>query len=134
MCLFYLIKQYNRIRPSSDCLGKLTAFIVSDISRRRSDQTGHGIFLHVLTHIDTHHIVLIIKQILGKCFCKLCLTYTCRSKKEEGTNRLSRIFDSCFGTDDCIGYFRNAFVLSDDTFECAVFHPFPYGIVFHRIA
>ncbi len=31
--------KYNRIRSSSDCLGKLTAFIVSNISRRRSDQT-----------------------------------------------------------------------------------------------
>ena len=116
MCFFYFIEKHYGIRFSANGFRKLTALIISDISRRRSDQTGHRIFLHVLTHIDTHHIVLIIKQILGKCFCKLCLTYTCRSKKEEGTNRLSRIFDSCFGTDDCIGYFRNAFVLSDDTF------------------
>ena len=116
MCFFDLIEKHNRVWFSTNSLGKLAAFIISDISRRRSDQTGHRVFLHILTHIDTHHIVLIIKQILCKCFCKLCLTYTGRSKEEEGTDRLGRIFDSCFGTDDCISYFRNAFVLSDDTF------------------
>ena len=116
MCFLDLIKKYNRIRFSSDCLCQLSTFIVSDISRRSSDQSGHGIFLHVLTHIDTNHVVLIIKQALGKCLCKLCLTYTCRSKEQERTDWFCRIFDTCFGTDNGFCHKFHTFILSNDTF------------------
>lgn len=33
-----------------------SALIISHISRRRTNQTCHGVLLHVLTHIDTHHV------------------------------------------------------------------------------
>ena len=115
MCLFHFIKQYDRIWSSSDCFCKLTTFIVSDISRRRSDQTGHGIFLHILTHIDTYNVILIIKQILCQCFCKLCLTYTGRSKEQERADWFGRIFDSCFGTDDGFCYQFYRFILSNNS-------------------
>ena len=116
MCFLDLIKQYNRIWFSSYCLGQLSAFLITYISWRSSDQTGHRIFLHVLTHIDTHHILLIIKHARCQCFCKLRLTDTGRSKEEKGTNRLGRIFDTGFGTDDRIGHFSDTLFLSDDTF------------------
>ena len=61
------------------CLGQLTALVISDISWRRSDQTGNGMFLHVFTHIDTNHVVLIVKQCLRQRFCKLCLADTGRT-------------------------------------------------------
>ena len=79
MCLLYLIEQDNGVRFSAHCLCQLTAFIVSDISWRRSDQTGHRMLLHVLTHIDTDHVVLIIEQALCQSLGKLCLTNTGRS-------------------------------------------------------
>ena len=79
MCFLDLIEQDNRIRFSTDCLRQLTAFIISDISRRRSDQTGHGIFLHILTHIKTHHIGFVIKKTGCQSLCKFCLTDTGRS-------------------------------------------------------
>ena len=116
MCFFDLIEKYNRVRFPSDCFCQLSAFIVSNISRRSSDQSGHGIFLHVLTHINTHHIVLIIKQTLGKCFGKLCLTYTCRSKEQEGTDWFGRILNTCFRTDDRFCNKLNTLILSNDTF------------------
>ena len=118
-----LIEQNYRVRFSSDCLGQLTTFLVAYISRRRSDQTGYGVFLHILTHIDSHHVVFIIKQCLRQCFCKLGLTDTGRSKEQEGSDRLRRIFDTRFGTDDRIGHFRYRFVLSDHTFVKDIFQP-----------
>ena len=110
-----LIKKYNGIRFSSDCFCQLSTFIISDISRRSSDQSGHGIFLHVLTHIDTNHVVLIIKQALCKCLRKFCLTYTCRSKEQEGTDWFCRIFDTCFRTNNRFCYKLYALILTDDT-------------------
>ena len=57
-------KSTTRVWFTADCLSKLTALLVSYISRRRSDQSGYRIFLHVFTHINSDHILFIIKQIL----------------------------------------------------------------------
>ena len=116
MCLLDLIKQNDTIRFSADCLCELTALIVSDISWRRSDQTGYGVFLHVFTHIDPDHVVLIIKQTCRKCLCKLCLADTGRSEEQEGTDRLCRILDPGLGTDDRVCNFLDCLILTDNTF------------------
>ena len=81
MCFLYLIEEDNRIRFPADCLSQLTALIVADISRRCSDQAGYRVLLHVLTHIDTDHVVLVIEQSLGQSLCQLSLTNTSRSKE-----------------------------------------------------
>ena len=38
MCLLHLIKEDYGIRLAAYCLGKLAAFVITHISRRRSDQ------------------------------------------------------------------------------------------------
>ena len=83
MGFFHLIKKDNGVWTSSDCLCQLSAFFIAYISWRRSDQTGYGVFLHILTHVNTHHILFIIKQTGSQCFCKLRLTYTSWSKEQE---------------------------------------------------
>ena len=110
-----LIEQNNRIRFSAHCLGKLTALLVAYVSRRRSDQTGDGVFFHVFTHIDSNHVVLIVKQLFCQRFCKLCFTDTGRSKEQERTDRFCRIFDSGFGTDDRIRNLCNCLILTNDS-------------------
>ena len=116
MCFLHLVKEDNGVWFSPDCLSKLSALVISDVSRRRSDQTGHGIFLHILAHIDTDHIFLIVKQAFRKCFRKLRLSDSGRSKEEEGSDRLGRVFDPCLGTDDRLCHFCDAFILSNHTF------------------
>lgn len=76
MRLFNLIEQHDRIGLAAYRLGQLTALIVSDISGRRSDKTGDGVFLHVFGHIDTNHVVFVIKQAVCKSLCKLRLADT----------------------------------------------------------
>ena len=83
MSFLNLIKQYNTVWFTTNSFCKLTAFFISYISRRSSDQTGYRIFLHVLAHIDSYHILLVIKQSRGQCFGKFCLTYTSRSEEQE---------------------------------------------------
>jgi len=130
--LLDLIEKNNTVRFSSNSLCQLTAFLISDISWRRSDQTGHGIFLHVLTHIDTYHILLIIKQCGSQSFGKLCFTNTGWSKEQEGTDGLGRIFDSCFGTEDRICYKSYTFILSYYTFMKLIFKTEKFGSLTFR--
>ena len=113
MCFLDLIKKYNTVWFTADCLSKLTALLISYISRRRSDQSGYRILLHVLTHINSDHILLIIEKILCKSLGKFSLTYTGRSKEQEGTNWLGRVLDSGFGTKDSVSYSLNTFILSN---------------------
>ena len=81
--LLDLIEKNYRIRftPYSFC--QLATFFISDISGRCSDESGHGELLHVLTHINSDHVVLIIKERLCQRLGKLCLTNTGRSQEQE---------------------------------------------------
>ena len=88
-----LIKQDNGIWFPAHCFGELTAFLIADISWRCSDETGDGIFLHIFTHIDTHHVVFVIKQAFGKGFGKLCLSNPGRTKEKEGADGLCGILN-----------------------------------------
>ena len=57
MSLFDFIEQYNAVRLPPYGFRQLTAFIIANISRRRSDKSGDGVFLHVFGHIDTDHVL-----------------------------------------------------------------------------
>ena len=74
MRLFDFVEKDYRIGSAANRLGQLTALIVAHISRRGAYKTGYGEFLHIFAHIDTHHILLIVKQTFGKGFCKFGFT------------------------------------------------------------
>src|SRR5882757_9809964 len=48
MCLLYLIEEDDGVRATAHSFGELTALVIADISRRRSDQTCDCMLLHVL--------------------------------------------------------------------------------------
>ena len=43
-------------------LGELAALVVADVARRRADEPGHGVLLHVLRHVHLDHRVLVAEQ------------------------------------------------------------------------
>ena len=64
MRLFYLVQQHYGIRFAPDGLSQLTAFVVSNISRRGTDKTRSCMALLILGHIDTGHHILVIEEIV----------------------------------------------------------------------
>ncbi len=114
MCFFHLIKEDDRIRFAPYGLGQLSALIISDISRRRPNQPGDRILLHIFAHINPYHILFIVKQAFRKSLRKLGLADTCGSQEQEGADRLCRVLDSCLGTQNGIGHFVHTFLLPDD--------------------
>ena len=115
MCFLDLIEQHHRVRFSPDSLGKLTTLIVTNISRRRSDQSGYGVFLHILTHIDPNHIRFIIEQSCCKRFGQFRFSDTGRSQEQERTDGLRRILDPGLGTDNGLRYLGHTLILTDDS-------------------
>ena len=61
MRLFHLVQQDDAVGLAPHGLGQLTALVVAHVSRRRADQTADGELLHVFAHIDSNHVLLIVK-------------------------------------------------------------------------
>jgi hypothetical protein len=38
----------------ADTVGEQAALVEADVARRRADQPGHGVFFHVLAHVEAH--------------------------------------------------------------------------------
>ncbi len=98
---------------TADCFCQLTAFLIPDVSRCRTDQSGHRIFLHVFRHIDTDHVFLIIKERLCQSFCELGFADARRAEEQEGANRLRRILDAGLGPHNGLGNLADRLILAN---------------------
>ena len=83
MSLFDLIEQHNRVGAPSNRFGKLTAFFVAHIARRRTDQARPGEFLHVLRHVDLNQSVGVTKHELRQGTCQKRFSDAGRTQKDE---------------------------------------------------
>ena len=59
--LFDFVEEHDAVRAAADGFAQLAAFLVADISRRRADQPGDRVLLHVFAHVDADHGVFIVK-------------------------------------------------------------------------
>src|SRR5207248_389944 len=75
---------------------KLSAFFVADVTRRRADQSRHGVSLHVFAHVDADHRVLVIEQKFRERARELSLTdpgWPQKNRSEEHTSELQSPYD-----------------------------------------
>src|SRR5574344_1482579 len=114
MSLLYLIKQYHRIRFSAHSLRQLTAFVISYVARRCTDQSAHAEFLLILAHIDTRHHRLVVEQVFSQGLGQFCLTYTRRTEEHERSDRTFRVLQSGTRTTHRITDSLNSLILSDN--------------------
>mmetsp|Transcript_40638 Transcript_40638/g.67951 ORF Transcript_40638/g.67951 Transcript_40638/m.67951 type:complete len:385 (+) Transcript_40638:962-2116(+) len=77
--LLNLIEQHHGVGLASHRFSQLAPLIIAHISRRGPDQFGHGVALHVLTHVKAHHRFLRPKVCCCKCLRKLGLPDTRRA-------------------------------------------------------
>ncbi len=94
MCLLHFIQQDDGVRLAADCFRQLAALLMSDISRRCTDESGDGMPFHVFTHIDADHVLLGIEHGRCQCFGELSLADTGRAEEEEAAGRAVRILDA----------------------------------------
>ena len=89
--LFDFVEEHHRIRPTAHRLAQLPAFFVADVARRRAHQSGHGVLLHVLGHIDAHHRLIVVEEELGQGPRQLGLADSSRPQKDERPDRTPRV-------------------------------------------
>ena len=78
-----LVKEHDAVGLPADCFRQLAPFLIAHISGRRPDQPGYGIFLHILAHINPHHIILVIKQRCRQGFGQFRLTHAGRPQEQK---------------------------------------------------
>ena len=66
MGLFNLVKQDHRIGAAADSFGQLAAFLVPHVARRRADEAGDRMLLHVFGHIQPNQGLFRIKEKFGQ--------------------------------------------------------------------
>ena len=83
MRFFHFIQQDDGIRTTTHRFGQVATFFITDISRRRTNQTRHRVFLHKLGHIDTDHRLVAIKHKVCQRLTKLCFPHTRWAEEQE---------------------------------------------------
>ena len=66
MRLLNLVEQDHTVGLSPDGLGKLTALLIADVTRRRAGEAGDGVPFLKLAHVDRQQRVRVAKQELGQ--------------------------------------------------------------------
>ncbi len=120
--LFDLIEQDHLIGPAPHRFGQNAAFVISDIARRRTDQTGDRVFFHEFGHVDAHHGIVIIKQEFGHGLGQFGFTDTGWAKEQKTAQWTPFVVQPGAGAAHRIGHRRNGRILTDDTFVQPVFH------------
>ena len=66
MRLLDLVHQHDAVRMLGHRLGELAALVEADVARRRADQAGHRVPLHVLRHVVAKQLdAQAIRQLAG---------------------------------------------------------------------
>ena len=112
---FHLIEQHDAVGFAADGLGQLAALFITDVSRRRADQAADAELLHILGHVDTHHVPLVVEQSLCQSFCQLGLAHTGGAEEQEAADGAVGVGDPGAAAQDGLTHLGHGLVLTDDS-------------------
>ena len=112
--LLDFVEQHDRIGLAAHGLGELAALVVAHVSRRRADQALHAELLHVLGHVDAHHGLLGVEQVLGERLGELGLAHARGAQEHEAAHRAVRVRKPRTVAADGARHRVHGFVLADD--------------------
>ncbi len=100
MRLLDLVEQHDLVGPAPHRLGQRAAFLVADIARRRADQAGDRVLLHVLGHVDAHERRVVVEQEAGERLGQLGLADARGAEEHERADRPVRVLQPGPGAPD----------------------------------
>ena len=122
MSFFNFVQQHYGIRFPAYLLSQLSAFLITDIPRGRSNHTGHRIFLHIFAHINAYQRIAGTKHIFSQLLGQMRFTHAGRTEKHKRSDRAVRVFQAYTAAQDGFGKFFYRSILS---------HNFCLQIFFH---
>ncbi len=122
MCLLDFIEQQHAVGSAADGFGQLTAFLVTDVSRRRAEETTHCVLFAIFGHVDAYERVLVVEHEPGEGFGEFRLADARRTDEDERADRTRRILQTGSCAADRIRDGVNRLLLPDDAFVQARLH------------
>ena len=114
MGFFNLIEKHDRVGFATHGFGELSAFVITHISRRGTNQTRCRKLLLVFAHVDARHHVFIVKQAFCEGFCQFRLTHSRGTEEDERTDGTFGVLQTSTTAAHSVGHCSDGFVLSDD--------------------
>ena len=121
MSLLNLVEQHYAVGFAAHGLGQLAALVVAHIARGCTDKPTDAVALLVLTHIDTHHHILVVKEHLGQGLGQLGLADTRGAEEDEAADGALAVAEARTRAAHGIGDDADGLVLSNDTLVQLVF-------------
>ena len=113
MRLLDLVQEDDRELLPAHRLRELPALVVADVSGRRPDEAGDGELLHVLRHVEAHHRVLVVEELLRERLRELRLADARRPEEKERAHRPVAVLDSGAGPEHRVRNRVDRLVLAD---------------------
>ena len=133
MGLFDFVEQDDAVRTPAYGFRQLPALFVPDVARRRTDQTRHGMLLHVFGHVDAHHGALVVEQQVRQRTGQLCFADAGGPQEDERADGPLGFLQTCAGAAHRVRHHAHALFLTDDPFAQAFFHlQQPLHLAFHH--
>ena len=114
MCLLDLVEQYDGVGMTAHALRQLSAFLITHISRRRTNQTRGVETLSIFTHIDTYQSVRTAEHKLCQFLGEIGLADTRRAEEHEHADGMVGILQTHAVALDGLHHLVDGSVLSDD--------------------
>ncbi len=122
MGFFNFVKQDHAIRFAPDKFGEIAAFLITHISRRRTDQPCYRMFFHVLGHVYAHHGLFVVKQKFCQRPGQLGFSHTCRPQKKERTDWTIGFLQTRTCPTNGVGHQSHSIVLPHHALSQSFFH------------
>ena len=121
MRLFDFVEQHDGIRIAPDFFRELSAFLVADVARRRTDEPRDVEFLHVFAHVQMDERFRVAEHLFGHRFREQSFSNAGRAEQKKSSNRALRVFQIRARTAQRLADGGNGFALADDDFFHFVF-------------
>ena len=119
MRLFDLVKQHHAVRAAAHGLGQLTALVMAEVARRRTQQPGGGVLLLILRHIELEQGLLAAEPAGSKGLGKGGLAHAGGPQKEHGPHGAARLPQPGAAAPDGPGHRRHHEI--DSSFDCEAY-------------
>mmetsp|Transcript_388 Transcript_388/g.857 ORF Transcript_388/g.857 Transcript_388/m.857 type:complete len:369 (-) Transcript_388:28-1134(-) len=101
MRLLDLVQEDDAVRPPAHRLRELPALIVAHVAGWRAHEPRHAVLLHVLAHVQPHHVPLVVEELCGERLGELGLAHAGGAQEQEGAGWLPWAAETCTGALDC---------------------------------
>ena len=112
--LLDLVEQHDRVRVTTNGLGELAALVVTDVTRRATDELGDLELATELGHVEADERILAAKEVLGERLGELGLARAGGTQEDKAAAGATRVLERRAAAAHGLGNCLDSLILTDD--------------------